>query len=151
MSHERGQLLLLGARGRGPLVITARRDERSFPYELDSVRAARHFVTAVLSPTRGARDQRPVSDNTVVNGTARDDSAVQETAGDDPASYDTVVDDAGIVVTELAMKVCGGAAFRKELGVERRFRDARASRVMAPTTDALLDFIGRAINGLPLL
>jgi alkylation response protein AidB-like acyl-CoA dehydrogenase len=54
-------------------------------------------------------------------------------------------------VTDLAMKVCGGAAFRKELGIERRFRDARAARVMAPTTDALLDFIGRAISGLPLL
>ena len=27
-------------------------------------------------------------------------------------------------VTDLAMKVCGGAAFRKELGIERRFRDA---------------------------
>ena len=49
------------------------------------------------------------------------------------------------------MKVCGGAAFRKELGIERRFRDSRAARVMAPTTDALLDFIGRAIGGLPLL
>ena len=49
------------------------------------------------------------------------------------------------------MKICGGAAFRKELGIERRFRDARAARVMAPTTDALLDFIGRAISGLPLL
>jgi alkylation response protein AidB-like acyl-CoA dehydrogenase len=54
-------------------------------------------------------------------------------------------------VTDLAMKVCGGAAFRKELGIERRFRDARAARVMAPTTDALLDFIGRATLGLPLL
>jgi isovaleryl-CoA dehydrogenase len=53
--------------------------------------------------------------------------------------------------TDLAMKVCGGAAFRKELGVERRFRDSRAARVMAPTTDALLDFVGRAVAGLPLL
>jgi isovaleryl-CoA dehydrogenase len=59
--------------------------------------------------------------------------------------------EAAITVTDLAMKICGGTAFRKELGVERRFRDARASRVMAPTTDALLDFVGRAINGLPLL
>src|SRR5215217_7501982 len=59
--------------------------------------------------------------------------------------------DAALSVTDLAMKVCGGAAFRKELGIERRFRDARAARVMAPTTDALLDFVGRAINGLPLL
>jgi isovaleryl-CoA dehydrogenase len=59
--------------------------------------------------------------------------------------------EAAIVVTDLAMKLSGGAAFRKELGVERRFRDARAARVMAPTTDALLDFVGRAINGMPLL
>ncbi len=53
--------------------------------------------------------------------------------------------EAAIDVTDLAMQVCGGAAFRKELGVERRFRDARAARVMAPTTDALHDFIGRAL------
>jgi isovaleryl-CoA dehydrogenase len=59
--------------------------------------------------------------------------------------------EAAIAVTEMAMKVCGGAAFRKELGVERHFRDALAARVMAPTTDALLDFVGRAINGMPLL
>ncbi len=58
--------------------------------------------------------------------------------------------EAALAVTDLAMKVCGGAAFRKELGIERRFRDARAARVMAPTTDALLDFIGRATLGLPL-
>jgi alkylation response protein AidB-like acyl-CoA dehydrogenase len=59
--------------------------------------------------------------------------------------------EAAIDVTDLAMKVCGGAAFRKEVGIERRFRDARAARVMAPTTDALLDFVGRAVSGLPLL
>lgn len=53
-------------------------------------------------------------------------------------------------VTELAMRVCGGAAFRKELGVERHFRDARAASVMAPTTDVLYDFIGKAVTGLPL-
>jgi alkylation response protein AidB-like acyl-CoA dehydrogenase len=59
--------------------------------------------------------------------------------------------ESALQVTDLAMKVCGGAAFRKELGIERRFRDARAARVMAPTTDALLDLIGRAALGLPLL
>lgn len=62
-----------------------------------------------------------------------------------------IAGEAAIEVTDLAMKVCGGAAFRRELGVERRFRDARAARVMAPTTDALHDFVGRAITGLPLL
>jgi isovaleryl-CoA dehydrogenase len=62
-----------------------------------------------------------------------------------------VAAEAAIKVTDLAMKVCGGAAFRKEVGIERHFRDARAAQVMAPTTDALLDFVGRAIGGLPLL
>lgn len=62
-----------------------------------------------------------------------------------------VAGEAAVVVTEQAMKVCGGAAFRKDLGIERRFRDARAARVMAPTSDALLDFVGRAVCGLPLL
>ncbi|MCU1498297.1 MAG: Acyl-CoA dehydrogenase, short-chain specific [Acidimicrobiales bacterium] len=55
-----------------------------------------------------------------------------------------------IDVTDLAMRVSGGAAFRKEVGVERHFRDARASAVMAPTTDTLYEFIGRIACGLPL-
>lgn len=50
-------------------------------------------------------------------------------------------------VLDTAMRVCGGAAFRKDVGVERRFRDARAGTVMAPTTDQLYDFIGKAICG----
>jgi alkylation response protein AidB-like acyl-CoA dehydrogenase len=58
--------------------------------------------------------------------------------------------DTATAVLDLAMRVCGGAAFRKETGVERFFRDARAATVMAPTTDVLHDFIGRALCGLPL-
>jgi alkylation response protein AidB-like acyl-CoA dehydrogenase len=53
-------------------------------------------------------------------------------------------------VLDVAMRVCGGAAFRKDVGVERFFRDARAAGVMAPTTDVLYDFIGKAVCGLPL-
>jgi alkylation response protein AidB-like acyl-CoA dehydrogenase len=58
--------------------------------------------------------------------------------------------EAALTVTDLAMRVCGGAAYRREVGVERLFRDARAATVMAPTTDALHDFIGKAVCGLPL-
>lgn len=58
--------------------------------------------------------------------------------------------EASTEVTDLAMRVCGGAAFRKEVGVERHFRDARAATVMAPTTDALYDFVGKAVCGMPL-
>jgi alkylation response protein AidB-like acyl-CoA dehydrogenase len=58
--------------------------------------------------------------------------------------------EAALEVTDIAMRVCGGAAFRKEAGIERLFRDARASSVMAPTSDVLYDFIGKAMTGLPL-
>ena len=53
-------------------------------------------------------------------------------------------------VLQTAMRVCGGSAFRKDVGVERYFRDAQAASVMAPTTDQLYDFIGKAVCGLPL-
>jgi alkylation response protein AidB-like acyl-CoA dehydrogenase len=55
-----------------------------------------------------------------------------------------------IDVVDTAMRVCGGAAFRKDLAVERHFRDAHAAGVMAPTTDVLYDFIGKAVCGQPL-
>ncbi|VAZ89216.1 Rv1679 family acyl-CoA dehydrogenase [Mycobacterium pseudokansasii] len=60
------------------------------------------------------------------------------------------VNDAALTITESAMRVCGGAAFSKHLPIERAFRDARAGAVMAPTADALYDFYGRAVTGLPL-
>jgi alkylation response protein AidB-like acyl-CoA dehydrogenase len=59
--------------------------------------------------------------------------------------------EAAAEAADLALRACGGSAFRKESPIERRFRDSRAARVMAPTTDALLDFVGRAVCGLPLL
>lgn len=58
--------------------------------------------------------------------------------------------DTSIEVTDLGMRICGGAAFRREVGVERHFRDARAATIMAPTTDVLFDFIGKAVCGMPL-
>ena len=41
-------------------------------------------------------------------------------------------------------------AFRKDLAVERCFRDAHAAGVMGPTTDVLYDFIGKAVCGQPI-
>ncbi len=58
--------------------------------------------------------------------------------------------DTALEVTDLAMKACGGAAFSKHLSVERTFRDARALSVMAPTSDVLHEFIGRALCGMEL-
>jgi alkylation response protein AidB-like acyl-CoA dehydrogenase len=62
-----------------------------------------------------------------------------------------VAGEAAAEVADGVMRLCGGSAFRKELGVERRFRDALAARVMAPTTPALREFVGRAALGQPLL
>jgi alkylation response protein AidB-like acyl-CoA dehydrogenase len=58
--------------------------------------------------------------------------------------------EAALEVTDLAMRACGGTAFSGRLTVERNFRDARAGSVMAPTTDVLYDFIGKAVLGMPL-
>jgi alkylation response protein AidB-like acyl-CoA dehydrogenase len=53
-------------------------------------------------------------------------------------------------VTETALRVAGGAGFSKQVGIDRPYRDARAGFVMAPTSDALYDFAGRALCGMEL-
>jgi len=58
--------------------------------------------------------------------------------------------DVAISVTSAAMRACGGAAFSKHLNIERLFRDAHAGAVMAPTSDVLREFIGKAVLGMPL-
>lgn len=58
--------------------------------------------------------------------------------------------EAALRVTDLGMKACGGAAFRKDLSIDRLFRDARAAYVMGPTSDVLQEFIGRALCGMEL-
>jgi alkylation response protein AidB-like acyl-CoA dehydrogenase len=62
----------------------------------------------------------------------------------------TAAAEMALEVLATAMRVCGGAAYRREVAVERCFRDAQAASVMAPTTDQLYDFIGKAVCGLPL-
>lgn len=61
-----------------------------------------------------------------------------------------VAADAAVRATDLGMRACGGAAFSKHLPLERYFRDARAAGVMAPTSDVLREFIGRALCGMEL-
>ncbi len=58
--------------------------------------------------------------------------------------------DTAMKVTSDAMQACGGAAFSKHVGIERLFRDAHACAVMAPTSDVLREFIGKALLGIPL-
>lgn len=54
-------------------------------------------------------------------------------------------------VTNEAMTLAGGIAYRANDELGRALRDARASHVMTPTTDILRVWTGRALLGLPLL
>jgi alkylation response protein AidB-like acyl-CoA dehydrogenase len=58
--------------------------------------------------------------------------------------------EAALRITETALRVTGGAGFSKQVGIDRPYRDARAGFVMAPTSDALYDFSGRALCGMEL-
>ncbi|MFN2643992.1 MAG: acyl-CoA dehydrogenase family protein [Burkholderiales bacterium] len=54
-------------------------------------------------------------------------------------------------VTNEAMTLAGGIAYRENSLLARLLRDARAGHVMAPTTDMLKTWTGRALLGLPIL
>ena len=55
-----------------------------------------------------------------------------------------------VEVTDLCLRVGGGAAYSQHGPLERHFRDARAASVMAPTTELLYDFLGKALCGQEL-
>jgi alkylation response protein AidB-like acyl-CoA dehydrogenase len=55
-----------------------------------------------------------------------------------------------IKVTNLAMQVCGGQGYSRNMPVERYLRDARAGSVMAPTTEVLKEWVGKSVAGVPL-
>jgi isovaleryl-CoA dehydrogenase len=61
------------------------------------------------------------------------------------------VADVAVWTTNEAMTLCGGIAYRENDRLARLLRDARASHVMAPTTDMLKQWAGRALLGMPLL
>ncbi|WMJ72164.1 acyl-CoA dehydrogenase family protein [Cytophagaceae bacterium ABcell3] len=50
-----------------------------------------------------------------------------------------------------AMTLLGGMAYRDNSRIEILLRDARAAHIMAPTTDILYTWLGRAVLGLPFL
>ncbi len=56
-----------------------------------------------------------------------------------------------VSATTRAMECAGGIAFAGALPIERHFRDAQAGVVMAPTNAMLLDLVGRAALGMPLM
>jgi alkylation response protein AidB-like acyl-CoA dehydrogenase len=61
------------------------------------------------------------------------------------------VADCAVHVVNEAMTMMGGIAYAENGRLGRLLRDARASHIMAPTTDVLRVWTGRALLGLPLL
>jgi len=59
--------------------------------------------------------------------------------------------DTAVHVTNEAMTLGGGMAYRDNSRLARLLRDARAGHVMAPTTDMLKTWVGRAMLKLPLV
>jgi isovaleryl-CoA dehydrogenase len=59
--------------------------------------------------------------------------------------------DTAVAVTNEAMTIFGGTAYRDNSRIAQMLRDARASHVMAPTTDLLKLWTGRALLDMPLL
>ncbi|HUP76591.1 MAG TPA: acyl-CoA dehydrogenase family protein [Acidimicrobiales bacterium] len=108
--------------------------------------AAQPQTRARLARMRFITDQTRafVADTAAAMETAREDAMLRV------LESKAIAAENALEVTELAMRVGGGAAFRKDIGIERNFRDARAAAVMAPTTDALSDFVGRIMCGMPL-
>jgi alkylation response protein AidB-like acyl-CoA dehydrogenase len=81
---------------------------------------------------------------------------IRKTLAGDPAAMLDVLAvkvkaaDACLNVVSRAMTLGGGWAFGRRGGLERNFRDAQAAAVMAPSSDVLKDFMGKACLGLPL-
>lgn len=61
------------------------------------------------------------------------------------------ISDCVVSVVNEVMTLMGGRAYAKNAKVARLLRDARASHVMAPTTDQLRTWTGRALLDVPLL
>ena len=70
-----------------------------------------------------------------------------------PALFSAKAEAAGCAVTTAneAMTLVGGVGYVEGSKLGRLLRDARAAHVMAPTTDILRCWTGRAMLGLPLL
>jgi alkylation response protein AidB-like acyl-CoA dehydrogenase len=61
------------------------------------------------------------------------------------------VADAAVFICNEALTIAGGIGYRENSNFSRYLRDVRASHVMAPTTDVLRIWAGRALLDQPLL
>ena len=145
---------LLGAIIQGTVAVTGTQFFRSLVRHLAQGLHVRWvFVAECLPNLRARLAQMQIAVDTQA---AFLDHATRQMENPGPNTLMTILEskaaaaEAALQVTDLAMRTCGGAAFSKPVSVERNFREARAGAVMAPTTDVLHEFIGRALLEMPL-
>ncbi len=66
----------------------------------------------------------------------------------DVAQIKVAASEMAIDVTNKAMQVCGGTAYKRGHPAERHYRDGRAGSLMAPSDDTLKLIIGRQVLGI---
>jgi alkylation response protein AidB-like acyl-CoA dehydrogenase len=122
--------------------VTARKYEHAGGAALATIPRVQ-FLTAEMAIELGAA--RAYLKETIRKATSGDPTAMLDVLGVKAKCSEA----AGAVVSR-AMTLGGGWAFGRRGGLERTFRDAQAAGVMAPASDVLKEFIGKACLGLPL-
>jgi alkylation response protein AidB-like acyl-CoA dehydrogenase len=122
--------------------VTARKYEHAGGAALASIPRVQFLVAEI---TLAVNSGQAFLRETIRKALAADPAAMLDVLGVKVAAAD-----ACLAAVSRAMTLGGGWAFGKRGGLERIFRDAQAAAVMAPSSDVLKDFIGKASLGLPL-
>ena len=59
--------------------------------------------------------------------------------------------ESAVEVCVKAMKIGGGTAYAKRMNIERLLRDSLAAQVMAPSTDVLTTWLGKALTNQEII
>jgi alkylation response protein AidB-like acyl-CoA dehydrogenase len=122
--------------------MSARKYEHAGGAALASIPRVQYLVAEI---TLAVNSGHAVLQETVRKALAADPAAMLDVLGVKVAAAD-----ACLAASSRAMTLGGGWAFGRRGGLERIFRDSQAAAVMAPSSDVLKDFIGKASLGLPL-
>jgi alkylation response protein AidB-like acyl-CoA dehydrogenase len=122
--------------------VTARKYEHAGGASLSTIPRVQFLAAEMALELRSARAYLA---ETVRRAVAADPEAMLDILG-----VKAKAAEAALAITSRAMTLGGGAAFGRRGGLERIFRDAQAASVMAPSTDVLKEFLGKACLGVPL-
>lgn len=106
---------------------------------LCEIETVQHHIAKMFTLANSSKHFTLAAANSAKNGSA--DALAQVIASRLNASENAVA------VCSIAMKVGGGNAYAKRLPLERYLRDAYAAAVMAPSTDVLSVWLGKALTG----